>query len=211
MCAAPRFEATLGAAERRVDVRESIRCLGAGILCLIFIGIARPAAAQNASGGELSGGYQFFSGKGEGDNEDWEKFSKGWYVDVAGNMTDSVGIVGQVSGNYKHFDDDDFDFKIHTFMGGLRLGSQGPVRGFGQFLVGAANFKANDNVDSLSETDLAIQLGAGVTVMGGGNVGLRVGADYLRIFGKDEGDLSEGEDVNGFRFVAGVVFGLGGR
>jgi opacity protein-like surface antigen len=192
-------------------VRESIRWVGAGILCLSIIGIASPAAAQQTPAGELSGGYQFFSGKGEGEDEDWENFSKGWYADVAGNLTNSVGIVGQVSGNYKHFDDEDFDFKIHTFMGGLRVGSQGPVRGFGQVLVGAANFKANDNTDSVSETDFAIQLGAGVTMMGGGGVGLRVGADYLRIRGKDDGDLSNGEDVNGFRFVAGVVFGLGGR
>ena len=110
-------------------MRDSIRWLGAGILCLIVIGIARPAAAQDAPKGELSGGYHFFSGKGEGDDEDWENFPKGWYVDVAGNVTNSVGFVGQVSGNYKHFDDDDFDFKIHTFMGGVRGSSQGPVRG----------------------------------------------------------------------------------
>lgn len=198
-------------AERRADVRQSIRSLGAGILCLIVIGIARPAAAQDAPKGELSGGYQFFSGKGEGEDEEWEKFPKGWYVDVAGNATNSVGIVGQVSGNYKHFDDDDFDFKIHTFMVGVRGSSQGQVRGFGQFLVGGANLKGGDNTDSVSETDLAIQLGGGVNVMGSGSVGLRVGADYLRIFAKDDGDLSGGEDVNGFRFVVGVVFGLGGR
>ena len=58
---------------------------------------------------------------------------------------------------------------------------------------------------------MAIQLGGGVNVMGSGNVGLRVGADYLRILAKDDGELSSGEDVNGFRFVVGVVFGLGGR
>lgn len=50
-----------------------------------------------------------------------------------------------------------------------------------------------------------------MNVMGGGSVGLRVGADYLRIVGKDDGDLSDGEDIDGFRFVVGVVFGLGGR
>jgi len=181
------------------------------VLCLIVIGMARPAAAQDAPKGELSGGYHFFSGKGEGDDEDWENFAKGWYVDVAGNLTNSVGIVGQVSGNYKHFDDGDFDFNIHTFMGGLRGSSQGPVRAFGQVLLGAANLKASDNIDSVSETDFAIQLGGGVNVMGSGNVGLRVGADYVRILAKDDGELSSGEDVNGFRFVVGVVFGLGGR
>jgi hypothetical protein len=191
-------------------VRESIKWLGVSILCLIVIGVTRPAAAQDVPKGELSGGYQFFSGKGEGDDQEWEKFPKGWYVDATGNLTNAIGIVGQVSGNYKHFDDD-IDFKIHTFMVGLRGSSPGRVRGFGQVLVGGANFKASDNIETVSETDVAIQLGAGVNVMGSGNVGLRVGADYLRILSKDDGDLSGGEDLNGLRFVVGVVLGLGTR
>lgn len=210
-CARSTIDAYPERAERKADVHVSIRSLAAGVLCLIVIGMARPAAAQDVPNGTFSGGYQFFSGKGEGNDEEWENFPKGWYFDVTGNLTDVVGIVGQVSGNYKHFDDDDVDFNIHTFMGGVRTSTQGQVRAFGQFLVGGANFKASDDIDSVSETDFAIQFGAGVDVMGGGGVGLRVGADYLRVFAKDEGDLSAGEDVNGFRFVVGVVFGLGGR
>jgi hypothetical protein len=186
-------------------VRTSIRSLVTGLVCMIAIGIARPAAAQ----GELSGGYQYFAGKGETADDTWEKFPAGWYADVAAPLSSSVGVVGQVSGNYKHFDADDFDFRIHTFMGGVRVGSRGPVRGFGQVLVGGANLKAIAAAESVSETDLAIQFGAGVTMMGGGNVGLRVGADYLRIFAKDGGQLSSGEDLNGLRFIAGVVLGFG--
>lgn len=172
------------------------------------MGSTREAAAQDAPAADVSAGYQFLSGKGENEDE-WENFPQGWYVDAAANVTNSVGVVGQVSGNYKHFDDDDFDLRLHTFMGGVRVSSPGRVRGFGQFLVGGANFKASDDIDSVSETDLAIQMGAGVTIMGSGNVGLRVGADYLRVIAKDDGELSGGEDVNGLRVVVGVVFGLG--
>jgi hypothetical protein len=182
--------------------------LGIGLWCLVAVGVTREAAAQDAPAAEVSGGYQFFSGQGENE-EEWEHFPKGWYFDATANVTNSVGIVGQVSGNYKHFDDDDFDFKVHTFMGGLRASSRGPVRGFGQVLVGAVNFKASDDSDSVSETDLAIQLGAGVNVVSAGGVGLRLGADYLRVFAKDDGELSSGENLNGLRFVVGVVFGLG--
>jgi hypothetical protein len=179
-----------------------------GVFCLVAIGLTREAAAQDAPAAEVSGGYQFFSGKGENEDE-WENFPKGWYFDAAANMANSIGIVGQVSGNYKHFDDDDFDFKLHTFMGGVRASSRGLVRAFGQFLVGGANFNASDDTDSASETDLAIQLGAGVNIVGASGVGLRLGADYLRVFAKDGGELSSGEDLNGLRVVVGVVFGLG--
>jgi opacity protein-like surface antigen len=179
----------------------------------MVFGLAGSAAAQDTPRAEVSAGYQFFTGKGENEDEDWENFPAGWYADVAGNLTNTVGIVGQVSGNYKTIDesDGDIDFRIHTFMGGVRASSPGRVRGFGQFLIGGANVKASAGELSASETDLAIQLGGGVNVMSANNVGLRVGVDYLRLFAKDEGELSEGEDVNGFRFVVGVVFGLGAR
>ena len=181
-----------------------------GIFGVMVLGVAGSAAAQDTPRAEVSAGYQFFTGKGEDEVEDWENFPAGWYADVAGNLTPMLGVVGQVSGNYKTIEetDADIDFKVHTFMFGVRASSPGRVRGFGQFLVGGVNLKASDAFGSASETDLAIQLGGGVTVLGANNIGFRAGVDYLRFFGSDEGELSGGEDVNGFRFVVGVVFGL---
>ena len=149
--------------------------------------------------------------KSSGD-EDWTKFKSGWYADVAGNVTPVVSIVGQVTGNYKTFEDDpdgDFKLKLHTFMAGVRGSSTGNVSGFGQVLVGGANVKGSIGTFSASETDLAIQVGGGVNVRGSGAVGLRLGIDYLRVMAKDDGEVLEAADVNGFRFSVGVTFGIG--
>jgi opacity protein-like surface antigen len=176
----------------------------------MVVGFAHPVAAQGAPKAEISVGYNYVQAKSSSDS-DWTKFPKGWYADVAGNVTPMVSIVGQVTGNYKTFEDEDFKLKVHTFMVGVRGSSTGNVRGFGQVLVGGANLKGEEIVgtDSGKETDLAFQVGGGVNVMGSGPVGARVGVDYLRVKGKDSGALLGGDSLNGFRFTVGVVFGIG--
>jgi opacity protein-like surface antigen len=184
---------------------------GVALLCLMVVGFARPVAAQDAPKAEISAGYNYLQAKSSGD-DDWTKFKNGWYADVAGNVTPMVSIVGQVTGNYKTFEDDpdgDFKLKLHTFMAGVRGSSTGNVSGFGQVLVGGANLKGSIGTFSASETDLAIQVGGGVNVRGSGPVGLRLGIDYLRIMAKDDGEVLEAADVNGFRFSVGVTFGIG--
>jgi opacity protein-like surface antigen len=183
--------------------------LAAALVFPIVAGFAQPAAAQDTPKAEVSAGYNWLAAKQSNDDE-WTKFPKGWYFDVAGNVTETVSVVGQVTGNYRHFDEEDFDLNIHTFMAGVRGGSAGRIKGFGQFLVGGANLKASDDSDSQSETNFAIQLGGGVNVLQSGNVGLRLGLDYLRIFAKDDG-VTISEDVNGLRFSVGVTFGVGFR
>jgi len=191
-----------------------MKWLTASLLTLMVAGFATPAAAQDAPKAEISGGWQLLSGKAEGDPER-ETFSKGWYFDIAGNITPVIGVVGQVSGNYKTFEDEafegeDFDLSIHTFMGGIRASSQGPVRGFGQFLLGGARIHGSAGTESGSQTDFAIQLGGGVNVTGNAPVGLRIGLDWLKTFAKDDSEVTEGADINGVRFTIGVVFGIGG-
>jgi len=199
------------AAERKVDVRGSMKRLGAVALCLMVVGFAAPAAAQDTPKAEISVGYNHLTAKSSGDDE-WEKFAKGWYADVAGNISDTLSIVGQVTGNYHTIEDLDGDFKlnVHSFMAGIRGSSPGRVRGFGQVLVGGVRLNAPDFEDA-SETDFGIQLGGGVNILGSGGVGLRLGLDYLRIMAKDAGLILDGDDVNGFRFTAGVTFGIGSR
>ncbi len=188
-----------------------MKWLGVGLLCLTVIGIARPVAAQGTPKAEISGGYNYFAAKGSEDDE-WTKFPKGWYFDVAGNVTQMVGIVGQVTGNYKTFEDPggDFKLKVHTFMAGVRAGSAGRVRGFGQVLFGGMNLRGSDAFESGSQTNFAIQVGGGVSVMGSGNVGLRLGLDYLRAMAKDDGEIDD-DSFNGFRFNVGVTLGIGSR
>ena len=189
---------------------RSMSWLFAGVMMLQVM-LATPAFAQDDTPkAEVSVGYQWLTAKPSGDDE-WEKFPKGWYFDVAGNVTSMLSIVGQVSGNYKHFDDDDFDLNIHTFMAGVRGSSPGRFRGYGQFLVGGVRLQASDEIDEASETDVAFQLGAGVNALGSGNVGLRLGVDYIRVMAGEEGLILGGADTNGFRFIAGVTFGIGSR
>jgi hypothetical protein len=182
-----------------------MKVLGAGLLCLMVVSFASPAFA---GGAEISGGYNWVTAKATGD-QTWEKFPKGWYFDVAGNVTPMVSIVGAVTGNYKHFEDEAFKLKAHSFMGGVRVGNQGPVRGFGQFLIGGTQLKGDDDTStfSASETNLTFDVGGGVDV--GGPVGLRLGLDYVHVKGKDSGALLEGDDLKEVRFTVGVTFHVG--
>lgn len=194
------------------SMRGSMKGFGAGLLCVLVIGFAAPAAAQDTPKAEVSGGYNWLAAKQSGD-DDWTTFPKGWYADLAGNLSDTVSVVGQVTGNYKRDGDEAVDLKIHSFMGGIRGSSPGRIRGFGQFLVGGVSLKAEDDSNnSASETNFGIQLGGGVNLLASGGIGLRLGLDYLRVFAKDDGEvLGGGEDVNGLRFTVGVTVGIGSR
>ena len=84
---------------------------------------------------------------------------------------------------------------------------------FGQALVGGTNVKLsadNFNFDE-SETFFTMQVGGGVTVMANDRVGIRLAADYLRVFGKKESDIIDPEDLNVFRFAVGIVLPFGNR
>ena len=75
----------------------------------------------------------------------------GWYFDVAGNLTSMLGVVFQVGGNYKSFEESatiggitataTADVKVHDFLGGVRLNlrSNKAVVPFGQVLTGGIN------------------------------------------------------------------------
>ena len=188
----------------------STKCVQSLAFCLVVIGAAIPAVAQETPKAELSGGYQL-------NRFDEETVSKGWSFDVAGNLNKMIGIVGEVGGVYKSKSDSGItdDMNIHQFMGGVRLnGRQNPKAAFfGQILAGAArvSFSESGSVklgsttitinQKDSKTDFALQIGGGVNVRATGKVGVRIGADYVRIFHDDK-------VTNIFRFVAGIVLPL---
>lgn len=186
--------------------------IGVGLVSvLVGLGGVAPVAAQEAPHVEVSGGWNLI-GFDPFDSGTTETYPMGWYVDVAGNLNRIVGLVGQVTGNYKSFDDLEFvgvtvDTSAHTFMGGVRFNGRGTLAtGFGQVLVGGARGSASVGVPLLgtslteSSTDLAVQVGGGINVMPG-PVGVRFGADYIRVF-------ADGEGTNVFRVAVGIVFGL---
>jgi len=192
------------------------------VLCLAAVGIAVPASAQSAPKVELSGGYQFLTFSVEGESE---SMPAGWYFDVAGNLTPMLGIVFQIGGNYKTFEESftvggitataTADFKVHEFLGGVRLNLRrpnSPIVPFGQVLVGAINgsveVTASTTIPGMapitfneedSGTNFGLEAGGGVNFSLTDAFGLRVGADYLRAFEDEAG-------ANLFRFHVGVVF-----
>jgi opacity protein-like surface antigen len=194
-------------------------CVHVLSICAAILGVAVPVAAQTSPRTEISGGYQFLSFEADDENE---SMPKGWYVDVAGNLTPMIGVVFQVGGNYKTFEESiavggftlaaSADLKVHEFLGGVRLSARqnSAFVPYGQFLLGGVNSSADvtatsniPGVPSFSQeesaTNFAIELGGGVNFGLTENTGIRFGVDYLRAFAEDE-------DVNAFRFHVGIVF-----
>lgn len=77
-------------------VRRVVWAMGfAGLL----FGSAPPAFAQDTPRVELSGGYSLQRLRGNEVPDEIQTMGKGWYVDVAGNVTNVFSIVGLVGGN----------------------------------------------------------------------------------------------------------------
>ena len=195
-------------------MRMCMRVLSIGV---VFLAVAVPATAQTTPRTEISGGYQFLSFAVEG--QDNESMPKGWYADVAGNLTPMIGVVFQVGGNYKTFNESitvggltlaaSADLKVHLFLGGIRINARqnSAFVPYGQVLVGAANSSVDltgtiPGVPSFSQeesvTNFTLELGGGVNFGLTDNTGIRFGVDYLRAFADED-------DVNAFRFHVGVV------
>jgi outer membrane protein with beta-barrel domain len=192
-----------------------------------FVGLAQPAAGQNTDRGDISAGYQFvnvFPSNGA----DNHAFPGGWYADFSGNITRSVAAVAAIGGNYTALPTTEthgtatvtysIDLRVHEFMGGVRLRSRGrsAVTPFGQVLVGAAELTAVGTTwasiegqppyprGSDSHVHFALQAGGGINVDLSKTLGVRVGADYLRVFSTDYLPA----DLNVFRLVTGLNFGF---
>jgi hypothetical protein len=181
------------------------------LACVLSAVVAAPAAAQTATT-EVSAGYQFTR------TSDLN-LPAGWYVDVAGNVAPMFAVVGEVSGSYKSetiavgTSSVDATVRLHTFMGGVRVAARSnpKVVPFGQVLLGAARLSGGVTASgpavsvlaaSDADTEFALQVGGGVNLMTSGSFGVRLGADYRRIF------ISGGGE-NEFRLGVGVVVPFG--
>jgi opacity protein-like surface antigen len=188
---------------------------------LVVLGVAVPVSAQTAPRTEISGGYQFVTFSVDGENE---SLPKGWYFDVAGNLTPMLGVVFQVGGNYKTFEESvtigpgtvtaTADLDVHEFLGGLRVNARGnsALVPYGQVLVGgvvsSVELTASSTIPGVpgfseeeSATNFGLEVGGGVNFRVAENTGIRFGVDYVRVFAEDD------EGVNVFRFHVGVVVG----
>lgn len=183
-------------------------------LAVLLFAVPQPARAQDAAG-EFSAGWRVL-------HFEEETFSRGWYADALGSLTDSVGLVGEVSGHYRTIDETRVisgvpvsvtaDLRMHTFMGGIRFSTRQNPRlvPFGQALLGlvhgVASIEGSTTVggrtftvdESESDSDMAFELGGGVNVGISDDIAVRLGASYFRV-------IEDGAS-NAVRFAIGVVF-----
>jgi hypothetical protein len=176
------------------------------MVAVLALFVSAPVMAQVTPAVEIGLGYAFLR-----DDEIDDDLPLGWYADIAGNLTNSLGLVGELGGSYKTIDsgldDDELDVKlsVHTAMGGLRLTHRGDGANFYlQVLAGAAKATVTFLDESDSVTDFALQPGVGLEFGTGGSVGFRIGADYRRVFSDPDG-------VNQWRATAGFVIRAGER
>jgi opacity protein-like surface antigen len=192
----------------------SLRISVIAVLATLLLAIPQRARAQN-NANEFSGGWRLL-------HFEEETFPLGWYADVLGNLTDSLGVVGEVSGQYKTIDetrmvgafplDVSTNLQIHSFMGGIRYSArQNPqIVPFGQALFGlvhgSASVEGSATVggrtftvdESESDTDAALELGGGVNLRITDNITVRFAGSYFRVIEEDAS--------NSIAFAAGVVF-----
>jgi hypothetical protein len=177
-------------------------CLGATVV--FVLGCAVTAEAQTPRV-EVSAGYQ---APYDRSIEQW--FAVGWSVDVAANLRDSWGIVGEVAGAHRTDDGLDVNLGLHTFGGGMRFSrrTMSRVLPFAQLVLGWARMSSRANIAGgeieNSQTKLMLQPGGGLSILVGQRWGFVGQVDYRRIF------LDEDEDgrpaVNEMRLLTGIRF-----
>lgn len=126
----------------------------------------------------------------------------GWNVSFAGNLASWLGLVADVTGNYKTelLNLEGFDGNIHSFLGGPRfsLRMSPLVVPFGEFLVGATHsYVSIGDLSDVNSTDFTVQPGGGVDV-GNDRIAARVSFAWRRVF-------YDGDPATNFRFVLGAV------
>lgn len=169
-----------------------------GMVLVVVAGVlaaAPPVHAQEKV--EVTGGYSFLN-----DTTNSQTFN-GWTASVGGFFNRSFGVVGEVGGNYATISvlDTDLNISEFSFMGGPKYAARvnPKVTPFAQFLVGGVRLSGALLGVSESETDFAIQPGAGVDVGLAPNLALRLQGDYRMV-------RSDGDTLNHFRFVIGITF-----
>jgi hypothetical protein len=174
-----------------------VRMVGLLLAVISLFAHQEEARAQSETPSfELYGGYAYLR-----DQEIETNFSTGWSVSFARNLSRSLGIVGDVGGNYTTLEG--VDLSIHAFMGGLRYSFRGEtITPYFEGLAGVARAGASYQGVSASDSEFAIQGGAGIYIFAMESVAFRTGVDFRNIF-------SEGTSTQEFRVLGGVSFGFG--
>ena len=187
-----------------------VRRLGIGLFAGAIALAAVPASAQ-----EVSLGYQW---QRISVDDESESLPLGFNIDVAGPISPTLDIVGQLDWSRKSESETifgtsvDTTISLTTFGGGIRWNSRAnpSMTPFVQALFGATRTSFSCEVggvdcddfigDDTSSTDPMFQIGGGVAIpMGAWSAVGQI--DYRRIFAEDEG-------ANSIRLVFGVRLGI---
>ena len=182
----------------------------------VLLCLAAPVAAQDIPWWKIAGGYSFAR-----DVTDEVTIPVGWFVSGAGNVTDTLAIVGEVSGIHKDNSEPELGFEadvaLYTIMGGVRYyRRRARVTPFAQFLLGISGWLTSATFGGFSRSTgsgpyLVIQPGAGVDIRLTDRLAARLQGDWRRIFSADEALGAQAVDSNQIRIAAGIVVGFGSR
>jgi hypothetical protein len=140
-------------------------------------------------------------------------FELGWALSLCGNLSRSIGVVGEASGHYSSEDTLDdagaplaVDRDLLAVHAGLRYThrGRGRIAAYAQALAGWTRTGAEASGRRQIEDAFSIQPGLGLHVRVTPSVGLDLGADYRLVLGKDQ-------DRGEVRYLVGVVIAAGGR
>ena len=186
------------------------------LVVFVLLCLAAPVAAQDIPWWKIAGGYSFTR-----DVTDEATLPAGWFVSGAGNVTDMLAIVGEVSGAYKDNSEPELGFEavvaLYTIMGGVRYyRRRARVTPFAQFLLGISSWRTSATFGGFSRSTVSgphfvIQPGAGVDIRLTDRLAARVQGDWRRIFSADEAHGAQAVDSNQIRIAAGIVVGFGSR
>lgn len=185
-------------------------------VCLIFMLMIASAAvpqaySQTTPAREVSVGYSFL-------REEFTTNRHGWVASYAENLNRWFGAKVELGGSYKESEGFFADGDVHSIVAGPQFAFTRRPRftPWSHFLLGVA--LTNDNRIFLpgatfpgspffrlptTYANFAMQPGGGVDYWLGSKVGIRLGADYRRVF---RGDI---RDLDSFRLQGGVVFRIG--
>jgi opacity protein-like surface antigen len=175
--------------------------------------MARPAVAQDETPKvEVAGGWNYIAARSQA-SDTWEHLYKGGFGEVAVNLNDRWGAVGIVAYDQKTLVEVEGDFKLSVvpYLFGVRYNHRANAEQatpFLHFLAGATRLKISLGSDSESETNFTWQVGGGVNIPINSRVFARAGGDYMHVHGKDNGNLTDGEAIQGLRISAGVGVGF---
>jgi hypothetical protein len=140
-------------------------------------------------------------------------FELGWALSLCGNLSRSIGVVGEANGHYSSEETLDaagaplaVDRDLLSAHGGLRYTHRGSgrVAAYVQALAGWTRSGVEASGRREIEDAFSIQPGLGVHVRLTPSVGVALGADYRLVLGKQQ-------DRGEVRYLVGIVIAAGRR